>query len=1853
MGVDKTIVVIGAREHNLKGFDVQIPLGLITCISGVSGAGKSSLAFDTLYAEGQRRYVETFSTYARQFLERMDPPKVERIEGIPPAIAIEQGGAVVTSRSTVGSLTELTDYIKLLFARLSVLTCRGCGREVRRYTAEGIWEALSPLLGATVLITAPFTIQGASAEERKEALLGLGLHRIFINGETIPVEGIAEIGGVPEVVVDRLVLSLEERGRAIDSLAYGLELGGGRVAVHRDGDPPLLFSSHLSCPYCGSEYQDPNPNLFSFNSPIGACAQCRGFGRVIDVDPDLVVPDKERSIRQGAIRPWGTRGRQEFADLVAFCRRRGIPLDKPFKELTDRQREAIFDGDEGFYGVRGFFRWLESKRYKLHVRVFLSRYRGYFPCPVCKGSRFQPEALQWKLNGKDIAEVLGMSVAEAHDFFRGLCHPAGDEATGLLLREITKRLGYLMEVGLSYLTLDRPSRTLSGGELQRVRLTKALGSSLVEALYILDEPTSGLHPRDTQRLLKAIADLRDQGNTVVVVEHDPQVIQGVDYSIDLGPGGGDEGGELLYAGPTAGLVDADRSLTGRYLKGILGIPTPRSRRTPQGVIRVLGACEHNLKGIDVDIPLGVMTCITGVSGSGKSTLAEEVIYKGVKMAIGSPEGRPGKFRAIEGAGQIRDVILVDQRPIVKTSRGNPLTYLKAYDQIRRLYAEQPLAKARGYSPGAFSFNTPGGRCEVCRGDGVQKVEMQFLPDVYISCPVCRGRRFQQEVLEVTYKGKGIDAVLEMTASEAMAFFEETERITKTLSPLIRVGLGYLRLGQPLSTLSGGEAQRLKLAKGLAEGKRGILFVLDEPTIGLHPADIKTLLEAFAQVIEEGNTLVVVEHNLEVIKCADHIVDLGPEGGEEGGYVVVAGTPQQVAACNDSHTGVYLRRQLGGALSISPTAQRPIAAGGDVISIRGAREHNLKGIDIDIPRGSLVAITGVSGSGKSTLAFDICFAEGQGRYLESLSSYIRQYLKVRERPHVHLVAGVPPAVAIEQRTSMGGRRSTVATMTEIYHYLRLLYSRVGIQHCSHCGSTVSAQSPEGIAEAILRSHQGEEVVILAPVVLGRKGHHAEIIAAARRGGYKEARIDGKITPLNPPPRLGRYQAHDIDIVVARRELRGDDQGELAEVIEKGLSLGKGTIQLLASGDEQVFSTSRFCPRCQIGFEELDPRLFSFNSRYGACPQCDGLGLVHTFAPELVVPDPKRPLGAGAIAPLEEDGLKGYKKGVIQKIKGLGIPLEIPWGRLGGRRQKQVLYGGDGFAGVIPMLEGLRCQGDGMEDQLLPFMREEVCPRCKGKRLKESSLAVKVKGWGIGELVALTADEAASVLRGFRFDARELAIAHGIIAEVLERLGFLREVGLSYLALDRRGETLSGGEAQRLRLAAQLGSNLRGVCYIFDEPTIGLHPRDTQRLLAAIKRLKEKGNTILVVEHDEETIRSADYIIDLGPGGGGKGGRVVASGSLEEISGAAGSITSRYLNRRKEVTSKLRPGKGWLWVLGARGNNLKGIDVGIPLGTLTCITGVSGSGKSTLLRDTIYCGLKKLLYEAEERVAPHTAIKGWEVLRKVMEVDHTPIGRTPRSTPATYIGVFDEIRRLFSLVPEARVRGWGPGRFSFNVRGGRCEVCGGQGTIGVEMQFLPDVYVRCEVCEGRRYDEETLSIRYKGKDIYQVLEMTFEEGVDFFAAIPKIRSTAQMMVDMGLGYLTFGQPSPTLSGGEAQRIKLVAELSRDTRGGGFYVLDEPTTGLHMADIGRLLGVLQRLVDRGDTVAVIEHNLDVIKEADYIIDLGPEGGDRGGRICAQGTPFDILSLESSSYTAAALKRYLDGGGKNPIYVTDQARN
>ena len=1899
----------GVRQHNLKNLDLDIRTGELTVVTGPSGSGKSSLVFDTLYAEGQRRYVETFSAYARQFLDRMDRPAVDRVEGVPPAIAIDQTNPVRSSRSTVGTMTELNDHLKLMFARAAQLFDRQTARPVQHDTADSIYEQLQLRASSSdprLVVTFPVELPAhTSAEDIEQWLSASGFTRVQAQREVATPTGPRQ---VLDVVADRFRLSNAERVRVMEALETAIKRGSGRVSVYvmgEDGssDTVWKFSTGLHCPESDLRYAQPTPSMFSFNSPAGACETCRGFGRVIGVDYGLVIPNDKLTLRAGAIKTIQTPAWSECQDdLMRHAEKAGIPRDTPWNKLTPEQQGWVINGspnwngkwNQQWYGIKRFFEYLESKSYKMHIRVLLSKYRSYTPCQVCGGARLNTESLLWRvgtreqadavlspaarfmpqgvgwtreqleaLPGLSLHDLMLMPIERLRNFFDSMPvpqssgAPAEQVALQLLLDEIRTRLRYLCDVGIGYLSLDRQSRTLSGGEVQRINLTTALGTSLVNTLFVLDEPSIGLHPRDMARITEAMQRLRDAGNTLVVVEHDPAVMLAADRVIDMGPGPGERGGQIVFDGPVALLKQAD-TLTGAYLgarKQVgMGFKRAVTDATPRLVLE--GAREHNLRNLAIEFPLQRLVCVTGVSGSGKSTLIQDILAPALMRHFGHATETPGAHDRLLGADHLSDVVFVDQSPIGKTARSNPVSYVGAWDAIRERFATTALAKQRGYTASKFSFNSGDGRCPTCGGSGFEHVEMQFLSDVYLRCQDCDGQRYRPEILEVklekTLQGRSrlfsVADILSLTVSEAAQWFADDRDVLRALQPIVDVGLEYVKLGQPVPTLSGGEAQRLKLAGFLAEAaktaatsrqpvaRKGTLFLFDEPTTGLHFDDIAKLMRAMRRLLEAGHSLIVIEHNLDVMRASDWLIDLGPEGGEAGGLLVAEGSPEEMRQHPSSHTGRALREyaqamgETQGVAEFDPVTLQRVsitadpstpkvrsslpaqdalhAAPPEAIRILNAKEHNLKNLSVDVPRGKFNVITGVSGSGKSTLAFDILFNEGQRRYLESLNAYARSIVQPAGRPEVGAVYGIPPTVAIEQRLSRGGRKSTVGTTTEVWHFLRLLYVKLGTQHCVHDGAAVQPQSPDSIAAQLLRQFKGQHIGLLSPLVVHRKGVYTELAEWARPRGYTHLRVDGQFLPTQGFPRIDRFKEHTIELPVASLDITPENESLLRQSLAQALEHGKGVVHVLSQltglraammagsstvgiGRLDVYSTKRACPVCATSYAELDPRLFSYNSKHGWCPDCVGTGLRLTREQRKLLDDSVR-----------ADDQKGREQTFAE-----------------------------------PEVEDLV---------------DTACPTCAGTRLNETARAVKFAGIGIADIARQSVRDIRLWLDGLQLTGREADIARDLLPEIRSRLEFLDQVGLGYLTLDRGAPTLSGGEAQRIRLAAQLGSNLQGVCYVLDEPTIGLHARDNQILLNALQQLSDKGNTLVVVEHDEDTIRHADHIIDIGPSAGKRGGRLIAQGSVDDLTAQADSQTGRYLlhairhpQQPRRPVSTSGEATPMLAVQGASLHNLQQVSVDVPLKRLVAITGVSGSGKSTLARDVLLANVQAAV---SARRTPTwvgcQGLTGWQQVDRVLEVDQTPIGKTPRSCPATYIGFWDTIRKLFAETLEAKARGYGPGRFSFNTGEGRCPSCEGQGLRTIEMSFLPDVKVLCETCHGARFNPETLAVSWRGKSIGEVLQMEVDEAVEFFASMPTISHPLQLLKDVGLGYLTLGQPSPTLSGGEAQRIKLVTELSkvRDDIGRRgqkaphtLYVLDEPTVGLHMADVDKLIQVLHRLVDGGHSVVVIEHDLDVIAEADWIIDLGPEGGQGGGRVVAAATPEQVV--RQGTHTGRALKPVL----------------
>jgi excinuclease ABC subunit A len=1129
----------GVRQNNLKNIDLDIPLGHLVVVTGLSGSGKSSLVFDALHAEGNRRYAETFSPYTRQFLELMDRPKVDSIENIRPSIAIEQGNTVKTSRSTVGTMTELCDYFKVWFANAAQLHDPETGEIITADTPLTIWKkSLSGFRGEQALIT--FSVKRPGKMDWPTILRsvsGQGYTRAVLSGKIIRLEGVKAKGLSPEdelhVIQDRIKIEPRSASRFLESAKSALHFGDGQISLFDSSGKLLrIFSEGLHRPGSSKRFRPASPNLFSFNSPVGACPECRGFGRIIELDDRLVIPNHNLSLADGAIKAFsGAVYSESQRDLLRACKDHKIPVNVPWKEMKPTHRSFVMEGEPGYgaegrswpkgwYGVRRFFKWLEENTYKMHVRVFLSRYRAYVPCPSCHGNRLQPEALCWKWQDTTLPQLYQLPIRDLLDLMRTTRPIKDDPQADLARQAILTRLSYLQEVGLDYLTLNRSSRSLSGGETQRVNLTSCLGTALVDTLFILDEPSIGLHCRDIDRLIRILRQLTDQGNTVVVVEHDERIMSAADTIVEVGPEPGKRGGEIVYAGPPSGLKRRRSSPTGQFLSGRRRIDLPATKRAidkETHFLRLRGVSKHNLDKVDVDIPLKRFVVLSGVSGSGKSTLLHNGIYQGLLTRGGKACEDPAAIEDLSCELGFGEVLLVDQSPVSRTPRSNPALFIGAWDGIRQIFAKTEDARKAGLTASAFSFNSGDGRCPHCQGLGFERVEMQFMADVYVPCPVCEGRQFRDEILTLKWEGYSISDVLSMTVDEAIEAFALERPVARRLEALAEVGLGYLPLGQPLNTLSGGESQRLKLVRytgSLDSTKNPSLLLLDEPTTGLHLADIDRLLGVLQKLTDNGHSLIVIEHHPDVIRAADYVIELGPEAGDAGGKLVFAGAPDAFAKSKTATAPFVVEEDNPkNGYKVRRKKRSPSHLNG-FLEVKGAREHNLQNISTRIPRQAMTVVTGVSGSGKSTLAFDIIFAEGQRRFMESMSSWARQYVEQLPKPDIDSLNGISPTVAIEQRVTHGTRKSTVATITEVAQYLRLLYARIGIQHSPTTDEPLVALPQKALVAHLQRrlkdlakTSRGRQVELLAPLVRGRKGHHEPLANWARDHGYSRLRIDG--------------------------------------------------------------------------------------------------------------------------------------------------------------------------------------------------------------------------------------------------------------------------------------------------------------------------------------------------------------------------------------------------------------------------------------------------------------------------------------------------------------------------------------------------------------------------------------------------------------------------------------------------------------------------------------------------------------------------------------------------------------------------
>jgi excinuclease ABC subunit A len=1667
MNTDDVIRIINASENNLNSVTLDIPKNKFVVVTGVSGSGKSSLIFDVLYREAEFRYFGSFSAFARQFLGKMKRPEVERIEGLSPAVAVDQRSVINNPRSTVGTLSGIYDHLRLLFART--------GR-----------------------------IDSTSA--------------IVCKPDYRP--------GVPDKM-------------------------------------PL------------AEFKI-NRSLFSFNSPDGACPQCKGLGIEDRIDPDLLIEDEAKSIRQRAMTITTPNGYIMYSQVTLdvldqVCRAEGFSIDIPWKDLSPENKHVVLYGSNkieipfGKHPLESRMKWSgitakprEMGVYKGIIPVMVEilrrernknilRFVRTASCSACGGKRLNPRALSVKVGEWDIAALSALPVSLMPDALNAIEFPARHRGTAIeIIHGIVSLVNVMKHLGLGHLSPDRESGSLPAGESRRLKLATQLGPGLSGMIYVFDEPSIGLHDSETLALISVLKQLRDQGNSVIVVEHDQEFIRHADHLIDIGPGPGIFGGNVLLncAVPDLGSLPEEivnKSKTLSYFFGRERLDSPVTARRGDGELSISGASHHNLKNIHVSFLLQAMNVVTGVSGAGKSSLVHQTLGSFLRKKLNGSNEEPGKHDSIGGWESIKRLTEIDQSPIGRTPRSNPATYTGLFDHIRDLFASLPESFERGYGKSRFSFNTQGGRCEDCQGAGYKQTGMRFMGNVEILCETCNGRRFDNKTLEVKWKGKNICEILEMPVAEAMSFFNGEKKILRYLQTMDELGLGYLTLGQRSSTLSGGEAQRVKLAAELTKPSAShTLYILDEPTTGLHNDDVKNLLSCLNGLADHGHTIICIEHHKALLRSADRIIKLGPGSGHDGGELIFMGTPEEYyrdegreeirEKVRDNQDGVD-KFEIQDSLinvrysvpshhfTISPFSQN------QMLVLTSVSTHNLKSINVSIPHGRLTVITGISGSGKSSLAFDTIYAEARNRFLSNFSAYARSQIGMKDKPGFEEVSGLRPAFAVEQSGVQSNPRSTVGTYTGIYDLYRLLFSRAGVN--------------------------------------------------------------------------------------------------LQEKPEKPLST-----------------------------------FFSFNSIQGACPNCGGLGMLILCDPEKLITNPGQSILNGAMdgsrtgkfygdpygqytATLKAVGEKhgiGYSRswnelsqeGKHLALHGCGEEMyDVSWEFLRNKRSGTHHFQGR-WQGLLQLVnkEYTRKHADHRGESMMNVMSRMACSECHGSRLNAGALSWFISKKNIAEISDLSIAGSISFFsnhqnsnqqHGHRDLSRPLVpqqtrensnghidpeISGTLIAEILRRLHTLDNLGLSYLTISRNTGSLSHGEARRLQLAAQTGSGLSGMIYILDEPTAGLHSKDTGRLAEHIKDLIQSGNTVVTVEHDREMILGADHIIDMGPGAGSMGGEIIAEGSPVEIMNSENSVTGKYLKTppvpQRQQTRQLKPG---LQIKNAFIHNLKHFDLEIPSGGIICVTGVSGSGKSSLVLDLIYASWR------QGNAVGCNEINGFGNFSNLVTIDYREEFSSPLAVVSTYSGAFDLIRNLFAGTAEAERNSFGKNHFSFLNRQSQCPNCEGMGKTRISMDFMPDIYQECEVCLGKRYRPTILRADWEGKNIAEILESSVSESAVFFNGHKAIRSILNNLEQAGLGYLKLGQPLNTLSGGEAQRLNLAKELMKAAKDDTLYLFDEPSTGLHFSDIENLLKLFHGLAGQGNTLIIIEHDRQIIQEADFIIELGPEGGDKGG--------------------------------------------
>jgi excinuclease ABC A subunit len=1771
MSEKRKIVLKGVCVHNLKNVDLSINIGEMVAFTGVSGSGKSSLAFDTLFIEGQKRYIESLSKGARRGIGKLASPQAEKITGLAPTIAIEQKTLSQNPRSTVGTITHLYDHLRLLFTHLAVCYCPLSGEKIERATEREIKESLFQIEeGTKVIFLSPF-VKGKKGAFKEDllALLKKGFSRLYIDGEgvdlseTIPSLDKEKAHDI-DIVIDRIVIHKGSL-RIDEAISHSLKVGEGVFSLFIPSlKETKVYSLFSFSPTSGVYYKTLESEDFSFNHPKGMCNRCKGLGVCEDFDlskicnPDLSISQDLCSIAPlfGTVK-WGNIYKN-LADLYGF------KLTTPWKKLSKKAQEIYLYGTDDkwvkmtFVHPETFYTWTDYVEWKGVVNIAKERlsqstssaYKekmkelmDIFPCPECKGSCLKPYPSAARFKDKTIQQWSELSIQELKEELSSLKLTENEALVAKeILKEMDSRLSFLINVGLSYLTINRTSPTLSGGEAQRVRLSGLIGSSLTDVLYILDEPSIGLHPSDNLKLIKTLKALQQLGNTIIVVEHDEETILASDSVVDIGPKAGILGGEIIYNGPTKDFLKEEKSLTANYLSKREKILIPKKRKVDlKKGLNIFGACHHNLKNVDVTIPLGVMTAITGISGSGKSSLITETLFPYLSNLLHKTSLSVGKHNKITGVDLIEKVISIDQSPIGRTPRSNPATYVGVFTDIRKFFASLPSSKAAGFSEGRFSFNVKEGSCPHCSGVGSIQVDMDFLADVWVTCQECKGKRFDSKTLSIVYKGKNISDVLDMTIDEASSYFENIPLIYKKLSLLKEMGLGYISLGQSATTLSGGEAQRIKLSCELLKKQSAkTLYILDEPTTGLHFYDISKLLHILHELVDNGNSMIIIEHNMDLVKTCDYVIDLGPSGGKNGGHIVAQGTVEKVAQEN-SPTAPFIKAALVGstssyasAIDLSPVKKNLI--------IQNAHEHNLKGLSLEIQKGKITVFSGPSGSGKTSLAYNTLYAEAQRRFVETLPPFTRRFVHPLPKPKYGKMENLSPTIAIEQKMRSMNPRSTLGTMTEVYDHLRLIYALIGIPFCPETNYPIVQVTSQYIANQYIDTPERAKITILAPIDTSKMGDFTVWKNSFLSSGFLRIRLNGVFYELDQEIPFRKLRKNRLELVIDRLVFSPTIFKQLIDGIDLASTYSNNEVIVICEDKEHYYNLCFSVKETGKSYPKITHHTFSFNHVEGKCPHCNGLGILIDIDEEM-------------------------------------------YAYFGGGNERQ-------------------------------------CPECNGGRLNPFASHVLIQNRSLPSLCALPLQEAYNILASIPLSD----VIKEPLSRALSTLNFLIEIGLSYLSIHRMTRTLSTGEVQRARLAKELHKELTGACYVLDEPTIGLHPANSELLHSSLKKMSLRGNTLIIVEHDPLTMAIADEIFDFGPVGGKEGGYVVAKGSYQEIINNPHSSTGPYLAKKKilkRMTPLMKP-EHFLEVKKATIHNIKNLSVDIPLNGITTFTGVSGAGKTSLVIDLLSCQLEENL----KRRIPLNTIKRKDyelnhcnLISKVIHINQTPVSHSSRSDISTYLDILTPLRTFFASLKDAKMQGLTPSYFSFNHKDGCCKRCKGLGQEWIDLHFLPPIQLECSSCNGLRLNPLSLSVKYKGMSISQLLQLDVQTALKTFPPLKKIEKALLLMGATGLDHLCLNRGVKTLSGGESSRLKIAAELLKPEVGKTLYIFDEPTIGLHFKDVELLLKLFDTLLEKGHPLWIIEHNVDIISNSDYIIDLGPLGGENGGKIVDMGSVSEII--------------------------------